>query len=189
MRICIIEKAFSKRIVFLSKVTIRAAIIIAATFTSLLLSNIYKQLGLEFAKTTLMRLLLALIIGSLVLLFCCKRKATPPKMLTYVILIDGIQNTVAGPVDSNFVEAVSCTDDEAAIKVGLEKYYNAVVKTELREKGPQPAYPYLLLAKGWAVLDEKGDNVKDRVRQSFVDSVNQQAVERARYDLQTLAYQ
>jgi len=110
-------------------------------------------------------------------------------MLTYVILIDGIQNTVAGAADSNSVEAVLCKDDETAIRTALQKYYNAVVKTEIQERGPRPAFPYLLEAKGWAVLDEKGDNVKDRVRQTFVDSVNVQAVERAKYDLETLAYQ
>jgi hypothetical protein len=131
-----------------------------------------------------------LIIFALFILYIlsCKSKPAPAKLLKYYVLIDQVQKTEAGPVDTNSVDTFYCKDDKSAITKGLEKYYNAVVSTETRARGPEPALPYLLVARGWAVLDAQGENVKSRVSQAFVDSSNQQALELQGISLRTCKY-
>jgi hypothetical protein len=119
-----------------------------------------------------------------------KRTATPStqpqptgeqslNLATYYVLIDAVQQTESGPVDTNTIDTVYCRNDRDAIIKGVKNYYDAIVAIETRSKGIAPAVPYLLTARGWAVLDAAGENVKDRVSPSFVDSVNVIAVEDA----------
>ena len=111
------------------------------------------------------------------------------KLQKYYLLVDGIEQTEAGLVETNKIDTLYCKDDRSAIESGVKGYYNTVVSIEIGKVGIQPVVPYLTSAKGWAVLDAMGENVKERVSIQFVDSVSQQAVEQAKYTLANTAVQ
>ena len=113
--------------------------------------------------------------------FCsCKTKPAEVQAKKYFVIIDEVQKTVNGPVDTNMVEEITCPDDRTAINKGLEKYYNTDVAIETRDKTTEPSVPYVLIARGWAILDAKGEDVRSRVSPSFIDSSTERAIENAK---------
>jgi hypothetical protein len=107
----------------------------------------------------------------------------------YFVFIDAVLQTDTGLIDTQIIDTIYCADDNSAIDRGLEEYYKKVVNAEVQKEGTDLVKPYVTEARGWAVLDERGENVKHRVRNSYVDSSNARAVESARNKIEHLRQQ
>jgi hypothetical protein len=119
----------------------------------------------------------------------CKTKPIEAVNARYFVFIDAVLQTDTGLIDTQIIDTIYCADDNSAIDRGLEEYYKKVVNAEVQKEGTDLVKPYVTEARGWAVLDERGENVKHRVRNSYVDSSNARAVESARNKIEHLRQQ
>lgn len=130
-------------------------------------------------------------IAFIYLFFCmsCKTNHAEAKLLKYFVLLDEVYETQTGPLDFNYVDSIFCIDDKTALDTALQMYYEAVVSVKTNEQNTPQVLPYLSAAKGWAVLDANGENIKDRIRQSYIDSSNQKALNNAKTKIEKLNVQ
>lgn len=136
-----------------------------------------------------MKISSVIILFAIAFYFACKTKQGEVQPQKYFLVIDALQKTGKGPVDTNLVEEIASINDKSAIIKGLEKYYNTVVSIEQRDKGIEPPVPYVLIARGWAILDAKGEDVKSRVSSAFIDSCTENAIQSAKNRQQNLQIQ
>jgi len=111
------------------------------------------------------------------------------RLSKYYLLIDGTEKTESGFNEVDKLDSIFCSNDNDAIVKGIYRYYDAVVSIETRIKGMEPPLPYLVHAKGWAILNANGDEIKNCVTPQYIDSIMQRAADNANRAITNTAFQ